>query len=96
VIDASKTISGIEKRSCVLLVGAEQHGDRRGEDQGAADETEHRYLPRHVAGPVEQVAEQQPDHIDAEAGPEQKRPVVDGYQRLAGNRKRARIRAGSR
>ena len=48
----------------------------------------------HQAGPVHQVAQQQPvPDADHEAGSEQERPVVDGDQRLADRQERVGVRA---
>jgi hypothetical protein len=65
-----------------LLVRTEHHGGRRNKDQRAADEPKQCHAPWHEARPVHQVAEQEPvADADTEAGPEQKRPVMDRHQR---------------
>jgi hypothetical protein len=73
---------------------AEHHGDSGRADQRAADQPEHGHAPRHQAGAVHQVAQDQPvADADDEPGTEQERPVLDGDERLAGHDERAGVAA---
>ena len=58
-------------RRGAVLEGAEEDGDPRNEDQGAADEPQHGHTPGDKAGLIHQIAEQQPvSEPGTEARPE--------------------------
>ena len=76
--------------------GPEQHGDKRHDEQGTADEPQHRHPPGYEAGAIHQVAQQDPiAEGGQEAGPEQKRRVMDRDQRTPNGNEHGGIGAGS-
>ena len=74
----------------------EHHGDPRNADQRTSDEPQHGHASRNEAGPVHQVAQDQPvSDADNEARPEYERPITDRDERLCVGDERAGIRARS-
>jgi hypothetical protein len=71
-------------------------GCHRKADQGASDKPQHGHASRNEAGPIHQVAQDQPvSDADNEAWPEYERPVRDRDERPGGRDERAGIRARS-
>src|SRR3984957_16319213 len=80
-----------ELRCGAWLDDVEQHGGPRDDDQRTSDQAQDRHAPRHEAGAVHQVTQDQPvPDADDPARPEQERPVVDRDERPAERDERAR------
>src|SRR5829696_7447256 len=79
-----------------LLEDPEQHGDKRHDEQGTADEPQHGHAAGHEAGAINKVAEQDPiAEGGQEAGTQQKRPVMDRDQGTPYGNERSSIDAGN-
>ena len=78
------------------LADVKQHGDPRSAQQGTCDEPQYGHAPWHQAGPVHQVAQDQPvPDADNEAWPEEESPIMDRDERPADRHERTRISAAS-